>query len=189
VQAQAPVADTDAEARGVFEAGRAAYAAGRYEDALQYFQRAYELSGRSQLLYNVGQAADRLRQDERALDAFKRYLAETPNPGNREEVETRIQILEGVVADKRAKEAAAVPSPAEVAAAAPSTQPAADSEAATASDADGPITSKWWFWTGAGVIVTGIVVGVVIAATGGDDAIPVTNGTDGMVIEALSAAR
>jgi hypothetical protein len=27
-----------------------------------------------------------------------------------------------------------------------------------------PITSRWWFWTGAGVIVTGIVVGVLVVA-------------------------
>src|SRR3954452_7742943 len=59
----------DDHARKFFEAGRAAYDVGNYTEALNHFQQAYELSERPQLLYNIGQCADRLRLDETALAA------------------------------------------------------------------------------------------------------------------------
>lgn len=97
--AQEVDAAADAEARARFEAGRAAMAAGRIEDALTDFGRAYELSHRPELLYNVGIAADRLRRDEEALAAFERYLAEMPpDVENRAEVESRIAILRETIA-------------------------------------------------------------------------------------------
>jgi len=83
----------DAEARGLFEAGRAAFDQGRYPDALGYFDRAYQLSRRPQLLYNLGQVHDRLRHDEDALQAFQQYLKQVPGAENRTEVEHRIQAL------------------------------------------------------------------------------------------------
>ncbi len=83
----------DAEARGLFEAGRAAFDQGRYPDALGYFDRAYQLSKRPQLLYNIGQVHDRLRHDEEALQAFQQYLRQVPGAENRTEVEHRIDAL------------------------------------------------------------------------------------------------
>jgi tetratricopeptide (TPR) repeat protein len=55
----------DEEARALFQAGRRAFADARYEDALDRFRSAYELSHRPELLYNIGHAADRLRRDAR----------------------------------------------------------------------------------------------------------------------------
>ncbi len=93
-----PAADSadvgsDAEARGLFSAGEAAYGAGRFEDALGYFRRAYELSRRPQLLYNIGVAASNAGHDREALDAFERYVAEVPDAPNRASVEGRITAL------------------------------------------------------------------------------------------------
>lgn len=92
----------DAEAHARFEAGRAAMAAGRPEDALADFSRAYELSARPELLYNLGVAADRLRRDDEALAWFERYLAEMPPDGaqNRAEVEGRIAVLREAIATR-----------------------------------------------------------------------------------------
>jgi tetratricopeptide (TPR) repeat protein len=96
--AQRPEASSrDEEARMLFEAGRVAYADGRFEDALDYFQRAHALSGRAALLYNIGSAADKLRRDAVALDAFRGYLEAMPTAENRGEVEARIRVLEQVV--------------------------------------------------------------------------------------------
>ncbi|MFK7998660.1 MAG: hypothetical protein AB8H86_03645, partial [Polyangiales bacterium] len=53
----------DVEAQARFTAGEIAFSAGRFEDALSDFQRAYELSERPQLLYNIGLTAYRLRDD------------------------------------------------------------------------------------------------------------------------------
>ncbi|MCZ7681037.1 MAG: tetratricopeptide repeat protein [Sandaracinaceae bacterium] len=90
------------EARGLFEAGTAAFAAGRYESALDHFERAYELTGLPELLYNIAQSADRLRRDERALEAFRAYLEATPAAEDRAAVEARIAALERTLAERRA---------------------------------------------------------------------------------------
>lgn len=102
----------DAEARSLFEAGRTAFDAGRYADALEYFERSHELSGRSALLYNIGSAADRLRRDEEALRAFERYLQELPDAPNRSAVQARIQVLRRAVEDGSREDTGAQPSPA-----------------------------------------------------------------------------
>lgn len=88
----------DDEARGLYLAGAAAYEAGRFEESLAYFQRSYELSPHPELLYNIGQAADRARQDAIALDALRRYLAAMPELADRAVLEGRIRVLEAAVA-------------------------------------------------------------------------------------------
>lgn len=91
--------EADRKARALFERGRVAYDDGRYRDAWDYFHQAYVLSKRPQLLYNVGQAADRLRLDQQALDAFRLYLKKLPEADNRREVENRIAALEARLAE------------------------------------------------------------------------------------------
>lgn len=103
VLAQAPASpavseQADQEARDLFGAGREAYTAARYAEALELFQRAYTLSRRPALLYNIGQAADRLRRDADAIAAFESYLRELPAAENRVEVETRLEVLRRVPA-------------------------------------------------------------------------------------------
>lgn len=174
--AAAPAGDSaatsDAFARKIFAAGKAAYEIGNYQEALKYFQQAYELSGRSQLLYNVGQAADRLRYDETALAALKRYLAEQPEAENRQEVQERIRVLQGVIEAKQAQDGAqpsaaevTVPSPALVAEAAqPKSEPAV---APSDTDRDEPgLLSQWWLWAGAGAAVAVVVVTVLVVGGG-----------------------
>lgn len=91
-------AQHDEEAHGLFTAGAAAFQAGRYDEALGYFQHAYDLSQRPELLFNIGQSADRARQDDIALDAFRRYLAAVPDVPDREQIEGRIRVLERAAA-------------------------------------------------------------------------------------------
>lgn len=98
---QEPVSDAhDEEARAVFAAGETAFGDARYEDALGYFQRAYELSDRPVLLYNVGVAADRLRRDEVALDAFERFLSLVAEHPRRRDVEARVIVLRAAIAER-----------------------------------------------------------------------------------------
>lgn len=87
----------DQEARSLYNAGRIAFNEGRFQNALDYFQRAYELSGRPGLLHNIGTTADRLRMDDLALQSFQQYLAEVPDAQNRSSVEARIVVLEQAV--------------------------------------------------------------------------------------------
>jgi tetratricopeptide (TPR) repeat protein len=129
----------DEQARALFEQGRTAFAEARFADALEFFRRAHALSQRHVLLYNIGQAADRLRLDREALEAFDLYLAEVPDAPNRVEVETRVGVLRETIAREEALRA----------------------EAARPASADeSPIETQWWFWTLIGLGVAGAGVGV-----------------------------
>lgn len=86
--------------------GRVAFEAGRYRDALDHFQRAYEQTGAPIVLYNIGQAADRLRLDATTLRAFSLYLQRYPDAPNRDEVRHRMNALRPLV-DMQAKALAA----------------------------------------------------------------------------------
>jgi tetratricopeptide (TPR) repeat protein len=85
------VADT--QARAHYETGERAYREGRFADAIQAFRRAHELSDRPELLFNIGQAADRLDHHAAAAEAFEAYLRERPNAPNRSYVEGRLSVL------------------------------------------------------------------------------------------------
>ena len=82
------------EARGAFQAGQAAYRAGRFPEALTYFQRAYELTQEPDVLYNVATVHERLRHDREALDAYRHYLEARPESQDRANIEARIAVLE-----------------------------------------------------------------------------------------------
>jgi len=81
--------DPEAEARARFEAGRDAFLEARWDDAMSAFEDSYRLSGRAELLYNIGSAAERAGQLERARDAYGEYLRAMPEAPNRAEAEAR----------------------------------------------------------------------------------------------------
>ena len=68
-------AATEIRAKELFQKGDAAYAEGRYEEALAAFQESYDISGRPQLLFNVSNALERLGRYAEAVDALEKYLA------------------------------------------------------------------------------------------------------------------
>jgi hypothetical protein len=85
---------SDAEARRRFEEGRRLYEAGQFAEAAQAFRRAYVLSPRYQLLYNIGQAELRAGRDAQALEAFEGFLRQAPaGDPSRSEVEERVRVL------------------------------------------------------------------------------------------------
>jgi tetratricopeptide (TPR) repeat protein len=91
----------EGEAAALFEAGKQAYWAGRYADALEYFERAEKLSKRPELLYDIGAAADRLRDDERALSALEAFLEADPSSPLAGHVRSRVEVLRRVVAERK----------------------------------------------------------------------------------------
>lgn len=108
----APVAraQDDQRARLHFESGASYYEAGEYEDALREFQRAYELSQRAQLFYNMSLCYQNLGDFAQAASYLERYLNEVPNIENRANLEIRLRNLRERVAHQegaRAGEAAA----------------------------------------------------------------------------------
>jgi tetratricopeptide (TPR) repeat protein len=93
-----------AQAKEAFDVGTRAYANGEFESALASFQRAYELTGSPDLLYNIATVSDRMRRDEAALEAYEGYLEARPKSADREHVESRIDVLRAAIeARKRAE--------------------------------------------------------------------------------------
>ncbi|MBK7585384.1 MAG: tetratricopeptide repeat protein [Myxococcales bacterium] len=90
----------DARARELYKKGDAAYAEGRYEDALTAFQEAYRLSQRSPLLFNIGNALERLGKLADAADALEKYLPHA-KPAEKDVISKRVENLR-----KRAEEQA-----------------------------------------------------------------------------------
>ena len=183
----------DAEARALFEAGRVAYSDGRFEAALTHFRNSYELSGRPRLLYNIGSAADKLRRDQQALEAFEAYLAQVPGADNRNEVAARIEVLRAQLRahPTTANPASSVATPRE-AAAAGAQQNTGGAAVVTVGnrdgqprDGDGSILSEWWFWTLIGAAIAGGVLIAVLAATSGDSTAELRTGTGGGVVFTL----
>ena len=91
---------SDAEAKALFEEGKAAFKEADYRLALRAFRKSYDLSGRGELHYNIGLAADRLRLDDEALAAFEAYLTEVESPAREEEVRERIRALRLSIAER-----------------------------------------------------------------------------------------
>jgi tetratricopeptide (TPR) repeat protein len=190
--AQQDTSFVEEEARSLFAAGRAAYADGRYGKAIEHFQRAYEISGHPELLYNIGQAADRLRRDEEALAAFTEFLERLPDTGHRREVENRISALRAAIASRESSAAPREEPPGpEVAAAQPIEPDEAKEPAVTFTPDAEPkerrsIARKWWFWTITGVILAGAGVGLGLALGGGDATVgelaPVNTGVQVMTL-------
>ena len=178
----APSSAQDAEAQALFHAGRVAFTDGRFDDALGYFRRSYELSQRPALLYNIGNAADRLQREPEALEAFERYLELQPEAPNAREVEGRIRVLRAHI---EADAASATAAPSELDAASAPIQEPID-EAPTQSG--GGVESEWWFWTliGAAVVGVGVLVGALIVVNQEPSYGPYTLGDQGTIAFTLT---
>ncbi len=169
------------EARALFEAGRTAFDAGRFDSALESFQRAHALSGRAALLFNIGSAAERLRRDEMALEYYERYLRELPEAENREFVEARVRFLrEAGVGQPNARQEVEGPVETNAQAAATTAEPLTDT------GGEASIVEQWWFWTLIGVVVVGAALGIGLGVGLSDPgtlAPPMGNfGTDGVAM-------
>lgn len=156
--AQAPGSTHDAEARALFDAGAAAFDEGRFDEAHERFRRAHELSGRPELLYNIGAAADRGGHEQAAIEAYEAYVAALPDAENRSYVDARVAVLRARLADAPATPDPREVTPPEDGAGPPEASP--ETPASTASSAD-PTAAIVLFVgaaaTGAAAIATGAV--------------------------------
>jgi hypothetical protein len=89
-----PAADDLARARALDQQGAKAYADGRYNDAIRYFEEAYRLGGPPFELWNIAKCHVRLDQPEQAAEVLERYLAlQSLPPEDREEAEQQLDGL------------------------------------------------------------------------------------------------
>lgn len=180
--------DRTGEAKGLFDAGRASFDAGRYSDALDYFERSYAISGRAALLYNIGLAADRARDDDRALTSYESYLAALPDAENRDEVEKRVAALRAAIERRRAASPAPVAMPV-VGSAAPEARVAItepEPEPPEPKDASGTSTLQWAALGASGAV---FITGGVLTALAISDKSTVENASDGTRLAEIESAH
>jgi len=168
-----------AEVDGREMRAREAFAAGRYQEALDGFVKLYAEKLHPNYLRNIGRCYQNLGDPDKAISSFREYLRKAKAVGSdeRQEVEGYIKEMEEL---KRQREAAATPPPPPPPTARPApptlpppaiepprqptltlTQPAPSPEPAPE---EAPVYKKWWFWTLIGGAVVG---GLGIAAAAG----------------------
>jgi tetratricopeptide (TPR) repeat protein len=151
----------DARARELFLEGEAHYAAGRYELAAERYLEAYELSQRAELLFNVGNAYERLGDYEKAARYLSEY-ADTPRARDVVSVRERIRRLEAAAAEqkRRAEQEQQQAVTSDPVVETPTTTPETDS---------GLSRSTWWF-IGSGVSAAGAIGLGLLAINAGNNA-------------------
>jgi hypothetical protein len=91
---QARAAEDLARARVLDQQGAKAYADGRYNDAIRYFEEAHRLGGPPFELWNIAKCHVRLDQPEQAAEMLERYLATPTLPSeDREEATQQLEAL------------------------------------------------------------------------------------------------
>ena len=88
-----PASDDLARARALDQQGAKAYADGRYNDAIRYFEEAFRLGGPAFEQWNIAKCHLRLDQPEQAADMLEKYLA-TPNLPAEDQREAQEQLDE-----------------------------------------------------------------------------------------------
>ncbi|HEY2901592.1 MAG TPA: tetratricopeptide repeat protein [Polyangia bacterium] len=86
-----------------------AYDVGKYQEAIEEYQKAYEIGGDAAMIYNIAQAYRLSDQLSEAIRFYRRYLQRSPSAPNREIVERRIAELEKVVDERKKAGAPLVP--------------------------------------------------------------------------------
>lgn len=88
-----------------------AYDLGKYPEAIEEYQKVYEIDGDPVMLYNIAQAYRLNEQPQDAIHFYRRYLQRAPEARNREDVERKIAAQEKVIEEKRKAAAAVQPPP------------------------------------------------------------------------------
>jgi tetratricopeptide (TPR) repeat protein len=88
-----------------------AYDLQKYTEAIEEYQKAYEISGDPPMLYNIAQAYRLADQPGEAVRYYRRFLQRMPNARNREDVERKIADQEKIAEGRRKASEAAPPPP------------------------------------------------------------------------------
>jgi len=153
------------EAESLVDAGHAAFEGGRFEAALAHYETAFELTGEPALLLRVAAAADALRRDRIALQAYESYLRSDADPDLVPELEARVRVLRRATDRRMAAMLDWPPPPSEPEVDAGSAEPAGSGPSDGSEDGD-----HWWIYatTGAAVGALVVVIAVLASQEGGE---------------------
>src|SRR5687768_341879 len=79
-------ADDRSVAKRHFDRGEKLFALGKFEDALDQYQLAYDAAPIPDFLFNIGQCHRNLGDYEAAIFSFRKYLKLVPDADDREQV-------------------------------------------------------------------------------------------------------
>lgn len=106
------LADNVADAQVKFKAAATAYREARYKDAIDLFLQANKLDPHPELVFNVGQAYEKLGDVPSALREYREYLRLAPNADDRATVEKSIQTLQQRLREKGIQQVTVLSDPA-----------------------------------------------------------------------------
>ena len=158
---------------------RQAFAAGKYQEALDLYAELYAEKVHPTYLRNIGRCYQNLQQPDKAINAFRDYLRQNKGVGaaERSEIDGYIAEMEAMKKQQEAAQAAAASSAAQTQPIQAQAQPqAVEPNPATAQtlqlsssippppEQPTPFYKKGWFWGVVGVAVVGGVLGGLYAA-------------------------
>lgn len=143
-------------AKRYFARGEKLFALGKFDEALDEYQKAYDAKPIPDFLFNIGQCHRNLGDYEAAIFSYKKFLKLDPEAPNRDQVEQLIADLE----EKQEREG--------------SRKFGFERKKKKQPDEEtsSPVYTKWWFWTG--VVVVGVAGGVGAYAATRPDGPPET---------------
>jgi tetratricopeptide (TPR) repeat protein len=119
----------------LYNDGRNAYERKDYQVAADDFRRAFDLSHRPALLYNIARALEALQRLDEAVDAYRTYLRVEPDASDRAAIEAQVRALDELIEQRAGRPGPPRPRK--------------------------PIYRAWWLWTAVGVVAAaGIAVGL-----------------------------
>ena len=142
-----------------YDRGEKLFALGKFDEALDEYQKAFDAKPLPGFLFNIGQCYRNLGDYEQAIFSFKKYLKLDPDAPNKDKVHKLIEELEDK--QERGEGQRLVPKKE------PEPPPPKDEPEDKDKDKDKPrpvaqshpIYTKWWFWTGIGVVAVAGGVG------------------------------
>jgi len=139
-------------AQGHFRKGEKLFALGRFDDALEQYEKAFEAKPLPGFLFNIAQCHRNLGSFDEAIFSFRKYLRLIPDAENREATEELINELEAEKARSGSRPVR------------PRVEPIPDGKPAVRTPASKPIYTRWWFWTGVVVVAGAATTAVVLSS-------------------------
>ena len=135
-------------ARRHYDRAEKQFALGKFDEALEQYQKAYDADPRAGFLFNIGQCHRNLGDYESAVFSYKKYLKLEPDAPNLDQVQGLIDDLERKLAEDDTDRFRLRKKP-----------KVEQSEGA-------PVYKKWWFWTGLAVVGVAGGIGIYAATSG-----------------------
>jgi hypothetical protein len=111
VRAQLLTSQQKQEIHVHYQQATRAYDLGKYQEAVDEYQKVYEIDGDPVMLYNIAQAYRLNDQPQESIHFYRRYLQRSPEARNKEDVERKIVAMEKLIEERRKAAALVAPPP------------------------------------------------------------------------------